>query len=509
MSVRVRFAPSPTGPLHIGGLRTALFNYLFAKKHNGTFILRIEDTDQNRYVANAYAYLKEALDWCGLNYDEGPEVGGEYGPYFQSKRKDVYANYVNQLIESGHAYYAFDTSEELDTLRKKSEDEGKTFVYNWENRATLNNQFYLDKNTVEKKLKSGVPFVVRFRMYDPKVDQESIIHTHDIVRGSGSFDRKLLDDKILLKSDGMPSYHLANIVDDHLMKISHVIRGEEWLPSLPLHIALYKAFGWEAPKFAHLPLILKPTGKGKLSKRDGDKMNFPVFPLAYKNEETKEVSRGYREDGYLPEALINFLALIGWNPGNDQEILSKDALIQSFDLEKVNKSGARFDPEKAKWFNQYYLKQQKNSDLAAIFYKDLQQRNINTSIEYITEVIDLVKERAELLTDFWELSSFFFQPPTDFDQKVLKKVWKDHTKQMMNDLVALLKGVEDFKQEQIRSIVKEWSVSNNYKLGELMQALRLSLVGALKGVDLFAIVEKIGKKETIDRILSLLKEKEG
>jgi glutamyl-tRNA synthetase len=385
--VRVRFAPSPTGAMHIGGIRTALFNYFFAKKHKGTFILRIEDTDRNRFVPNAVDYLKDSLNWCGITYDEGPGIGGEYGPYFQSERKQLYQTYVNQLLQSGHAYYAFDTSEELESVRKKYEVEGKTFTYNWENRSDLKNQLSLNAADVETYLKEGLNYVVRFKMYDPAASQDKMIRTVDMIRGNSSFDRTLLDDKILMKSDGMPSYHLANIVDDHLMKISHVIRGEEWLPSLPLHIALYDSFDWKAPEFAHLPLILKPTGKGKLNKRDGDKMNFPVFPLAYTNQENSETSKGYREDGYLPDAVINFLALLGWNPGNEQEIFSKEELIQSFDIKNVNKSGARFDPEKAKWFNQHYIKQESNNELATLFYKDLEQRGIAINMEYVKEVV--------------------------------------------------------------------------------------------------------------------------
>lgn len=355
-NVRVRFAPSPTGPLHIGGVRTALFNYLFAKKHKGTFVLRIEDTDQNRYVANAEQYVMDALDWCGISPDETVGVNEKFGPYRQSERKDIYKQYAQQLIDEGKAYYAFDTPEALDAERKGHEEKGKTFIYNWHNRekGRLVNSLVLTDEDVQARIANGDKYVVRFKMVE-QAAQTNTLSTSDLIRGHIKFDKNILDDKILYKSDGMPTYHLANIVDDHLMEISHVIRGEEWLPSLPLHIALYQAFGWKAPDFAHLPLILKPTGKGKLSKRDGDKLGFPVFPLAYTNEENGEVSRGYKEDGYFSETVINFLAFLGWNPGTEQELFTLDELIASFDLARVNKAGARFDPDKTKWYNQQYL----------------------------------------------------------------------------------------------------------------------------------------------------------
>ena len=350
-SVRVRFAPSPTGPLHIGGLRTALFNYLFAKKHGGDFLLRIEDTDQVRYVEGAEAYIMEALQWCGITYDEGVgKEGGPHAPYRQSERKAIYAEYVQLLLDKGEAYYAFDTAEELDAQRKDYEARGETFIYNWHNREKLNNSFSLSPEEVKKRIAEGMPYVVRFKM-----PQETLT-LHDLIRGEVVVDTKLLDDKVLFKSDGMPTYHLANIVDDHLMEITHVIRGEEWLPSMALHVLMYRAFGWQAPQFAHLPLILKPAGmgNGKLSKRDGDKMGFPVFPLEWVDPITKNISKGYREGGYLPEALVNFLALLGWNPGVEQELFSVEELIALFDLEKVNKAGAHFDIEKIKWFNHQY-----------------------------------------------------------------------------------------------------------------------------------------------------------
>ena len=365
--VRVRFAPSPTGPLHIGGVRTALFNYLFAKKHGGDFVLRIEDTDQNRYVEGAENYIVEALNWLNIPFDEGVGKEGKYGPYRQSERKGMYSQYAEQLIASGNAYYAFDTSEELNFHRKDHEEKGKTFIYNWHNREKLNNSISLSQEEVATKIKNGDDYVIRFKMYNSEEGSDSVISTQDIIRGPVSFKKELLDDKVLFKSDGMPTYHLANIVDDHFMEITHVIRGEEWLPSVPLHIALYQALGWEVPEFAHLPLIMKPVGKGKLSKRDGDKMGFPVFPIQWKSKEG-EVFSGYREDGYFPEALINMLALLGWNPGTEQEIFSLNELVKAFDLSRVNKTGAKFDPEKTKWFQHYYLQAKDNETLTCLLY---------------------------------------------------------------------------------------------------------------------------------------------
>ena len=402
--VRVRFAPSPTGPLHIGGLRTALFNYLFAKKNDGDFLLRIEDTDQNRYVEGAENYIIEALNWCGIQYDEGVGKGGDYAPYRQSERKEIYAQYAQELIDKDWAYYAFDTAQELDEQRKKSEEKGETFIYNWHNRQSLNNSLSISKEEVQERINNGQEYVIRFKM------PQEILTMQDLIRGEVVVDTKTLDDKVLFKSDGMPTYHLANIVDDHLMKITHVIRGEEWLPSMPLHILMYRAFGWKAPQFSHLPLILKPAGmgNGKLSKRDGDKMGFPVFPLLWKDPETGAISKGYREDGYLPEALLNFLALLGWNPGTDQEIFTKEELIKLFDLERVSKSGARFDIEKAKWFNHQYLHQKNSEELAKEYLKILSEKNVNSSQEIVEKIVALIRDRATFITDFWELSSFFF-----------------------------------------------------------------------------------------------------
>jgi glutamyl-tRNA synthetase len=500
-NVRVRFAPSPTGPLHIGGVRTALYNYLFAKKNNGTFILRIEDTDQTRYVENAEKYIIDALNWCNIPFDEGPNKNEKFGPYRQSERKDIYKKYAIELVNKGKAYYAFDSSEELNFHRKNHEEKGKTFIYNWHNRTKLTNSISLSKEEVEKRIANGDKYVIRFKMFDTINEGEhGLISTSDLVRGHVSFKTELLDDKILFKSDGMPTYHLANIVDDHLMKISHVIRGEEWLPSLPLHIALYQAFDWEAPEFAHLPLILKPVGKGKLSKRDGDKLGFPVFPLAYTNTETKEVSRGYREDGYFADAFINMLALLGWNPGTEQEIFSLNELCEAFSLDRVSKSGAKFNPDKTKWFNQNYLQKKTNEELATLFEPILIEKGINSTTNYIEKVVSLIKERATFVQDFWNLSDFFFVAPIEYEAKAVKKQWKESTPDLMKELINVIEDISDFNSETIENIIKEWITSKEIGFGKIMQPFRLSLVGALKGPHLFDIAEMIGKQETISRI---------
>ncbi|REE83624.1 glutamyl-tRNA synthetase [Lutibacter oceani] len=498
-NVRVRFAPSPTGPLHIGGVRTALFNYLFAKKNNGTFILRIEDTDQTRYVANAEQYIIDALNWCNIPYDEGPNKNEKFGPYRQSERKELYKKYAEELISKGKAYYAFDTAEQLDFHRKDHEEKGKTFIYNWHNRAKLTNSISLTKEEVDKRIANGDKYVVRFKMYDPNEETETI-ESNDIIRGHVSFKKEILDDKILFKSDGMPTYHLANIVDDHLMEISHVIRGEEWLPSLPLHIALYQAFGWQAPEFAHLPLILKPVGKGKLSKRDGDKLGFPVFPLEYKNSVTNEISSGYKEEGYFPETVVNFLALLGWNPGTEQELFTLEELVQSFDLSRVNKSGARFDPDKTKWFNQQYMMKKSDAELAELYTPILTKKGILKESSFIVKVVSLIKERATFVSDFWDLSNFFFEAPIEYDSKASKKNWKEDTAGLMKELILVLEKIEDFNSQNIENNVKEWITSKEIGFGKIMQPFRLSLVGAMKGPHLFDIAEMIGKEETIIRI---------
>ncbi|MDM1092190.1 glutamate--tRNA ligase [Myroides odoratimimus] len=492
--VRVRFAPSPTGPLHIGGVRTALFNYLFAKKHNGVFYIRIEDTDQNRFVPGAEAYILEALEWLGISPDETIGKNEKFGPYRQSERKELYKQYADQLIESGWAYYAFDTAEELDELRKVAEAEGKTFIYNHTNREQLSTSLKLSKEEVDTKIANGEAYVIRF-----KTPVGETLHLKDIIRGDIKFETSLLDDKVLYKSDGMPTYHLANIVDDHLMETSHVIRGEEWLPSLPLHELLYKAFGWEAPEFAHLPLILKPVGNGKLSKRDGDKLGFPVFPLDWQDPTSGEKSSGYRERGFYPETVVNFLALLGWNDGTDQEIFSLEELVEKFDLTRVHKAGAKFDPEKNKWFNQHYLKLQSDADLAKAYQVILKDNGIEATDAYVEKVVGLIKERATFVADFYELSDFFFVKPTAYDAKALKN-WKEDTSDIMTQVSEVIKGIETFEAKNIESIVKDWINEQGIGMGKVMQPLRLSLVGAVKGPDLFDIIEMIGKEETIERI---------
>lgn len=493
-NVRVRFAPSPTGPLHIGGVRTALFNYLFSKKHNGTFILRIEDTDQNRYVEGAEQYIVDALNWCNIPFDEGPGKNEQFGPYRQSERKDIYADYAKQLIDSGHAYYAFDTAEELDDHRKDHEAKGKTFIYNWHNREKLTNSISLSKEEVEKKLANSEDYVIRFK--SPK---DETLHLTDIIRGNITIDTNILDDKVLFKSDGMPTYHLANIVDDHLMEITHVIRGEEWLPSLALHKQLYTAFGWIAPEFAHLPLILKPTGKGKLSKRDGDKMGFPVFPLEWKDPISGDLSRGYKEDGYFPEAMVNFLAFLGWNPGTEQEIFNLDQLVNTFELERVHKAGARFDPEKIKWFNHHYMQEQNDSHLAEAFKRlHPELKDIDTS--YIALVVGLIKERATFVSDFWELSHYFFKAPESYDDKAVKKAFKDDTDDLMIALIDVIQHVSEFTVLNLQTVIKNWINAKEVGFGKIMMPLRLSLVGALQGPDVFEIMFMIGKTETVNRI---------
>ena len=500
-NVRVRFAPSPTGPLHIGGVRTALFNYLFAKKNNGTFILRIEDTDQTRYVANAEQYIIDALNWCNIPFDEGPNKNEKFGPYRQSERKEIYKKYAEELIAKGKAYYAFDTAEQLDFHREDHEAKGKTFIYNWHNRAKLTNSISLSKQEVEQRIANGEKYVVRFKMYEPENEgvKESIT-SNDLIRGEVTFKREILDDKILFKSDGMPTYHLANIVDDHLMEITHVIRGEEWLPSVPLHIALYEAFGWTAPEFAHLPLILKPVGKGKLSKRDGDKLGFPVFPLEYFNEENNEISRGYKEDGYFADAFINMLALLGWNPGTEQEIFTLAQLCEAFTLERVSKSGAKFSPDKTKWFNQQYMLLKTNEELAELFQAILVEKGIIKDISFVTKVVSQIKERATFVNEFWDLSDYFFETPTVYDEKAVSKNWKEDTSELMKELISVIETVSEFTSINLENTVKEWITAKEIGFGKVMQPFRLSLVGAMKGPHLFDIAEMIGKQETIDRI---------
>lgn len=501
-NVRVRFAPSPTGPLHIGGVRTALYNYLFAKKHKGVFILRIEDTDQTRYVANAEKYITDALDWCRIPFDEGPGKNEQFGPYRQSERKELYREYANTLIKKGKAYYAFDTSDELNAHRKQHEETGKTFIYNWHNRekGRLVNSLILTEQATKKRIENGDNYVIRF-----KTPQDETLILKDEIRGAITIDTNTLDDKVLFKSDGMPTYHLANIVDDYLMKISHVIRGEEWLPSMPLHVLLYNAFGWDAPKFAHLPLILKPIGKGKLSKRDGDKLGFPVFPLAYTNEETGGVSLGYKESGYFSDAFINMLSLLGWNPGTEQELFSIEELITTFDLSRVSKSGAKFSLDKTNWFNQQYLQKKTDAELALLFSVILKNKKIKSSEGYVEKVVSLIKERAVFVKDFWSLSCYFFKTPEDYNEKASKKQWKEGTSALMNELIKVLTSIDDFSSKTIEETVKSWITSKEIGFGKIMQPLRLAIVGEMKGPHLFDIIDMIGKDEAVLRIKKIIK----
>ena len=500
--VRVRFAPSPTGPLHIGGVRTALYNYLFARRHGGKMLLRIEDTDSQRFVPGAEEYIIESLKWCGIEIDEGVGVGGPHAPYRQSERKDIYLKYATQLVEAGWAYYAFDTPEELDKLRAEAEAAGKTFAYNYEVRGSLATSLNLPKEEVEARMARGDQWVVRFKM-----PENEVVKMDDLIRGHVEMNTSTLDDKVLYKSaDALPTYHLANIVDDHLMEVSHVIRGEEWLPSLPLHYLLYRAFGWEdtRPEFAHLPLLLKPTGGGKLSKRDGDKMGFPVFPLFWKSPATGDTARGYREDGYLAEAFINMLALLGWNPGTEQEIFSMEELIEAFSLERVSKAGARFQPDKAKWFNAQYFRSLGREELAKLYQPILREHGIETTDELAGKAAEIMKERVTLVTDLWDLTSFFFVAPTEYEEKLVKKQWKGANPAMLAELRGVLAAIEDFSKENTESVVRAWLEERGYALGQVMNTLRLALVGAGKGPGMFDVTEFIGREECLRRIDNLI-----
>ena len=490
--VRVRFAPSPTGALHIGGARTALFNYLFAKKHNGTFFLRIEDTDKARYVEGAEAYILQSLEWLGISPSETIGKNEKFGPYRQSERQEIYKKHIDWLVTSGHAYYAFDTAEELNLLRQSNEAEGKTFIYNHQNRNVLHTSLRIGDTETNNLIAAGNDYVVRF-----KTPTNRTLSLTDIIRGEVVFDTNLLDDKVLYKSDGMPTYHLANIVDDHLMETSHVIRGEEWLPSLPLHYLLYESFGWEAPEFAHLPLIMKPVGNGKLSKRDGDKLGFPVFPLEWQTE--SGMTPGYKEVGFFPEAVINFLALLGWNDGTAREIFSMDQLAEKFDLSRIHKAGAKFDPEKNKWFNHQYLQKQSNESLAKAFAPTLALKNISFDDVQLSKIISLTKERANFVSDFWELTKYFFEAPITYDDKASKN-WKDETPDLMRKLIETITAINDFSSENVELIIKNWMSENEIGMGKIMQPLRLSLVGELTGVHVFDIIAIIGKVESVKRI---------
>ncbi|MDQ1296165.1 MAG: glutamyl-tRNA synthetase [Bacteroidota bacterium] len=490
--VRVRFAPSPTGPLHIGGVRTALYNYLFAKKNKGTFILRIEDTDQGRFVEGAEEYIMESLKWCGIVVDEGINEGGKFGPYRQSDRKEIYRQYADILVEKGDAYFAFDTPEQLGKLRNDSENKGQTFIYNADVRMRLSNSLSLPEAGWKNLLAKGDPYVIRYKM---PVNED--IHFDDIIRGHIVVNTNTLDDKVLFKSDGMPTYHLANIVDDHLMEISHVIRGEEWLPSLPLHFLLYRSFGWNAPLFAHLPLLLKPDGKGKLSKRDGDKMGFPVFPLFWPYGET---AKGYREEGYYPEAFVNMLALLGWNPGTEKEIFSITELTEAFSIERVHKSGSRFDPEKAKWFNHHYLQCRTNTQLALEFRDFLRAQGYHHDIINLEKLVGIVKERVNFVKEIWKETDFFFRGPDNYDTEVIKKRWNSETPVQLLELKMVLDKIDDFNPAVTETVVKGWIESKGYNTGTIMNVFRLVIVGALRGPHMFDIISWIGKEETLNRI---------
>jgi glutamyl-tRNA synthetase len=492
--VRVRFAPSPTGPLHIGGVRTALYNYLFAKQHQGDFILRIEDTDSQRFVPGAEEYIQETFDWLGLEFDESPKKGGQYGPYRQSERKDIYRQYVWQLLEKGKAYIAFDTPEELEKKRK----EIPNFQYDASTRNRMRNSLSLSKEETQALLDSHSQYVVRIKI-EPGID----ITVDDLIRGKVTINSSVLDDKVIYKSaDELPTYHLANVVDDHLMQITHVIRGEEWLPSAPLHVWLYKSFGWEdsMPQFAHLPLLLKPEGSGKLSKRDGDRLGFPVFPLQWKDPKTGEIFSGYRESGYLPEAVINFLALLGWNPGTEQEIFSLEELIGAFSFERCSKSGARFDYEKARWFNHKYILATPDEKIAAMFMPVLKEKNIPASRDYVTRVVRLVKDRVSFVKELWDQSSYFFVAPTVYDEKTVRKRWKAETPDQMRELIGILEKMDDFSAENQEKVIMKWIQDNGYHLGNVMNAFRLALVGEGKGPHIFDITVLLGKEETISRL---------
>lgn len=492
--VRVRFAPSPTGPLHIGGVRTALYNYLFARQHGGELVFRIEDTDSHRYVPGAEEYILESFKWLGIKFDEGVSFGGNHGPYRQSERREIYRKYVDILLSSGKAYVAFDTPEELEAKRKETNN----FQYDSHTRMQMRNSLTLSKEEVDQLMDDGQQYVVRF-----KVESGMDVHVDDMIRGDVCIKSDILDDKVLYKSaDELPTYHLANIVDDHLMEISHVIRGEEWLPSAPLHVLLYRAFGWEdtMPRFAHLPLLLKPEGKGKLSKRDGDRLGFPVFPLEWEDPKTEEISSGFRESGYFPEAVINFLALLGWNPGTEQELFTLDELVQVFDITKCSRSGAKFDYQKGIWFNHEYILKKSDAEIAKQFAPIVANNGVDATMERVQTVVHLMKDRVNFVQELWPLCSFFFIAPTEYDEKTVKKRWKDYSGQQMAELSKVLGDIEDFSIEGQEPIVMKWVEDKGYKLGDVMNAFRLALVGIGKGPGMFDISSFLGKEETLRRL---------
>ena len=492
--VRVRFAPSPTGALHIGGVRTALYNYLFARQHGGELVFRIEDTDSHRFVKGAEEYILESFRWLGIKFDEGVSFGGEHGPYRQSERRDIYKQYVKQLLDNGNAYIAFDTPEELEAKHTEIHN----FQYDAHTRLQMRNSLTLSKEEVDKLIEDGVQYTVRFKI-EPGID----VHINDMIRGDVVIKSDIIDDKVLYKSaDELPTYHLANIVDDHLMEITHVIRGEEWLPSAPLHVLLYRAFGWEEtmPRFAHLPLLLKPEGKGKLSKRDGDRLGFPVFPLEWHDPKTGEVSSGYRENGYFPEAVVNFLALLGWNPGTEQEMFSLDELVKVFDISRCSKAGAKFDYQKGIWFNHEYILRKSDDEIAALFAPIVANNGVDESMERITEVVHMMKDRVNFVNELWPLCSFFFIQPSEYDEKTIKKRWKEYSAQQMTELAEVIEGINDFSVENQESVVMKWVEEKEYKLGDVMNAFRLTLVGIGKGPGMFDISAFLGKEETLMRL---------
>lgn len=492
--VRVRFAPSPTGALHIGGVRTALYNYLFARQHGGDLVFRIEDTDSNRFVPGAEEYIIESFRWLGIKFDEGVSFGGEHGPYRQSERRSIYKKYVEQLLAADKAYIAFDTPEQLEAKRAEIQN----FQYDARTRGEMTNSLTLPKEEVERRIADGEQYVVRFKV-EPGID----VHIDDMIRGHVVIKSDILDDKVLYKSaDELPTYHLANIVDDHLMEITHVIRGEEWLPSAPLHVLLYRAFGWEdtMPTFAHLPLLLKPEGKGKLSKRDGDRLGFPVFPLEWHDPKTGDVSSGYRESGYFPEAVVNFLALLGWNPGTEQELFTLDELVEEFDIHKCSKAGARFDYQKGIWFNHEYMLKKSNEEVANLFAPIVANNGVDESMERITQVVAMMKDRVNFVKELWPLCSFFFIAPTEYDEKTVKKRWKADSAKVMGELADVLEGIDDFSVEGQEPVVMKWVEEKGYKLGDVMNAFRLTLVGIGKGPGMFDISAFLGKEETLKRL---------
>mgnify|MGYP000450214501 FL=1 len=492
--VRVRFAPSPTGALHIGGVRTALYNYLFARQHGGDLVFRIEDTDSNRFVPGAEEYIIESFRWLGIKFDEGVSFGGEHGPYRQSERRSIYKKYVEQLLAADKAYIAFDTPEQLEAKRAEIQN----FQYDAHTRGEMTNSLTLPKEEVERRIADGEQYVVRFKV-EPGIE----VHINDMIRGHVVIKSDILDDKVLYKSaDELPTYHLANIVDDHLMEITHVIRGEEWLPSAPLHVLLYRAFGWEdtMPTFAHLPLLLKPEGKGKLSKRDGDRLGFPVFPLEWHDPKTGDVSSGYRESGYFPEAVVNFLALLGWNPGTEQELFTLDELVQEFDIHKCSKAGARFDYQKGIWFNHEYMLKKSNEEVANLFAPIVANNGVDESMERITKVVAMMKDRVNFVKELWPLCSFFFIAPTEYDEKTVKKRWKADSAKVMSELADVLEGIDDFSVEGQEPVVMKWIEEKGYKLGDVMNAFRLTLVGIGKGPGMFDISAFLGKEETLKRM---------